>query len=130
MYIQEKKLSDECLGDCLEELESYKVTFNLNQSNELFDDDEAAKKHTLINIRRISLPGQGENWEISEDGRKVLILRGVRLTKKEKFVLRTPEGIRLVIEEYKSGNRSVAKIKAILRDHWKQHYDQLPRTKD
>jgi len=111
------------LGEALEELESYKVTFNLNQSNELFDDAEAAKKHKLINIRRISLPGQGENWEVYEDGRKVLILRGVRLTKREKFVLRTPEGIRLVVEEYKSGNRSVAKIKAILRDHWKQHYD-------
>ena len=123
MYIQNKKLSDECLGEALEELESYKVTFNLNQSNELFDDAEAAKKHKLINIRRISLPGQGENWEVYEDGRKVLILRGVRLTKREKFVLRTPEGIRLVVEEYKSGNRSVAKIKAILRDHWKQHYD-------
>lgn len=123
MYIQDKKLSDECLGEALEELESYKVAFNLNQSNELFDDEEAAKKHKLINIRRISLPRQGENWEISEDGRKVLILRGVRLTKREKCVLRTSEGIRLVVEEYKSGNRSVTKIKAVLRDYWKQHYD-------
>lgn len=121
--IQEKKLSDERLDDDLDELEKCKVPFNLNQSNELYDDEEASKKHKLINIRRVALPRKGENWEISEDGRKVLILRGVRLTKREKSVLKTVEGIRLVVEEYKAGNRSVAKMKAVLREYWKQHYD-------
>ena len=96
------------------------MTFNLNQSNELFDDDEAAKKHKIINIRRVSLPGNGENWEIYDDMQKVFILRGIRLTNREKRVLKTAGGIRLVIEEYKSGNRSVAKIKSILRDYWKE----------
>tara|TARA_Y100000310_G_C20243195_1_gene605597 strand:+ start:92 stop:463 length:372 start_codon:yes stop_codon:yes gene_type:complete len=123
MYTQDKKLSDERLNDEIDEPGKYKVPFNLNQSNELFDDEEAAKKHKLINVRRISLPRMGENWEISEDGRKVLILRGVRLTKRERCVLRTVEGIKLVVEEYKAGNRSVAKMKAVLRDHWKKHYD-------
>ena len=99
------------------------MPFTLSQSNELFDDEEALKKHKLIGIRRVVLPRQGENWEISEDGRKVLILRGVRLTKREKSVLRTVEGIKLVIEEYKSGNRSVAKIKLALRGHWKKNND-------
>lgn len=99
------------------------MSFNLNQSNELFDDEEASKRHRLINIRRISLPRKGENWEISEDGRKILILRGVQLTKRERCVLRTSGGIRLIIEEYKAGNRSITKIKAALREYWKKHYD-------
>ena len=123
MEIQEKKLSDERLDDDLNEPEKQKVSFNLNQSNELFDDEEAAIKHKLINVRRVSLPRKGENWEISEDGRKVLILRGVRLTNREKRVLRTVEGIKLVVEEYKSGNHSVTKMKSVLREYWKQHYD-------
>jgi hypothetical protein len=123
MYTQEMKLSDECLTDEIDEPEKHKVQFNLNQSNELFDDEEAAKRHKLINVRRVTLPRMGENWEISEDGRKVLVLRGVRLTKREKCVLRTADGIKLVVEEYKAGNRSVAKIKAILRDYWKKCYD-------
>lgn len=98
------------------------MTFNLNQSNELFDDDEAAKKHKIINIKRVPLPGNGENWEIYDDMQKVFVLRGIRLTNREKRVLKTADGIRLVIEEYKSGNRSVAKIKGILRDYWRKYY--------
>lgn len=123
MYIQNNKSGDDCYSESLEDLENCKVTFNLNQSNELFDDEEAAKKFKLINIRRVSLPRDGENWEISEDGRKVLILKGIKLTKKERGVLRTAEGMRLVIEEYKSGNRSVSRIKNILRDYWKKYHD-------
>jgi hypothetical protein len=96
------------------------MPFTLNQSNELFDEEAALKRHNVISIRRVSLPRKGENWEISENGRKVLILRGARLTNKEKGVLRTVEGIRLIIEEYKAGNRSVNKIKAILKKHWKK----------
>ncbi len=123
MYIQDKKLSDEYLGCETDESEKYNMPFNLNKPNELFDDEEAAKKHTLINVRRISLPGNGENWEIYEDGRKALLLRGVRLTQREKCVLRTVEGIKLVVEEYKAGNRSIIKMKAILRGYWKKHYE-------
>jgi len=122
MKIQEKKLSDERFDDA-DEFEKNKMSFNLNQSNELFDDEEASKKHKLINVRRIALPRKGENWEISEDGRKVLILRGVKLTKIEKSALRTVGGIKLVVEEFKSGNRSVTKMKAVLRKYWEKQND-------
>ena len=119
MYLQEKNINNECPEE-MDDSESCKMTFNLNQSNELFDDEAAAKKHKLINIRRISLPRNGENWEILEDGRKVLILRGVKLTKREKSALRTVEGIKLVIKEYKAGTRSITKIKTVLRNKWKK----------
>jgi len=111
--------------DNINEHDKFTMTFSLSQSNELFDDDEASKQHRIINVKRVSLPRKGENWEVLDDGRKVLILRGVRLTKREKSVLRTVEGIRIVIEEYKSGNKSVTKIKSKLREHWKKCHDKV-----
>jgi len=108
-----------------ESLDKPPMPFILNQSNELFNDDEALKQHRIINVRRIVLPRNGENWEVLDDGRKVLVLRGVRLTKREKGVLRTVEGIRMVIEEYKAGNSSIAKIKNKLRKYWKEHCDKI-----
>ena len=118
MNIQEKKLNDE-LDES--ELERYNVPFNINQPNELFDDEAAAQKHTLINVRRISLPRKGERWELYENECKIFVLKGTQLTKKERAVLRTIDGINLVIQEYKLGHKSVYKIKAALRHYWKTH---------
>lgn len=95
-----------------------------NQSNELFDDDDYVV-HKLINVKFIRLPNSGEDWEILEDSVVVLTLKGTRLTQREKNVLYTPEGLNIVMSEYKSGNKSVAGIKQKLRDHWKAHYDKV-----
>lgn len=107
------------------EQDKFTMPFTLNQTNELFDDDEASKLHRIINVKRVILPRKGENWEVIDNGRKVLVLRGVRLTKREKSVLRTIEGVRIVIDEYKSGNKSVTKIKNRLREHWKKYHDKV-----
>jgi hypothetical protein len=86
----------------------------LKQSDILFDEDDDIV-YPVLSIRRAKLPKNGEEWEIIEDGKIVLILRGSRFTKKEKNVLRTPEGIKAVLDEYKSGTRSVNKIKNLLK---------------
>ncbi len=95
-----------------------------NQSNELFDDDDNII-HKLINVKFIRLPNSGEDWEILEDSIVVLTLKGTRLTKREKTILYTSEGLNIVIAEYKSGNKSVAGIKQKLRDHWKDQHDKV-----
>lgn len=95
-----------------------------NQNNELFDDDDYVA-HKLINVRRVALPNSGEDWEILEDGIVVLTLKGVRLTKKEKSVLYTPEGLNIVISEYKCGNKSVKGIKNKLRERWQDNHDKV-----
>ena len=88
---------------------------SLRLNNELFDEDEN-KRHPAIRARRISLPKNGEDWEVVKDGEVVFRIRGVRLNKKEKNVLRTPEGMNMLIREYKIGTRSVAKIKHKIKD--------------
>jgi hypothetical protein len=112
----ESKYHDEDHDD-IEKSEStpMKQTVLNNQSNELFD-DESHIVHKLINVKRVGLPRNGESWEILEDDRVVFTLKGVRLTNKEKALLRTVEGIQILMNEYKSGNKSVAGIRRKLKE--------------
>jgi hypothetical protein len=100
----------------IEDIESMsmKQTVLNNHNNELFN-DESYVVHKLINVKRVVLPKNGENWEIIEDGRIIFTLKGVRLTNKEKAMLRTAEGIQLLMNEYKTGNTSVANIRQKLK---------------
>ena len=97
---------------------------SLRVDNELFD-EELHVVHRLISARLIELPNGGESWEISDNDEIVFTVPGVRLTKKEKSVLKTAEGLEMLIREYKEGNKSVARIKAKLREYWKLKNDNL-----
>lgn len=89
--------------------------FNLLKAdNELYIDDSDVP-HTVINAKRVRLPRNGEDWEILEDGDVVLVLKGTRFTKSEKEFLRTVDGMKFLISEYKSGAKSVVKIKAKMK---------------
>jgi len=97
---------------------------SLRVDNELFD-EESHVVHRLISAKLIKLPNGGENWEVSDNDEVVLTIPGVRMTKKEKQVLKTREGLELLMCEYKSGNKSIAKIKAKLKEYWKLKNDNL-----
>jgi hypothetical protein len=97
---------------------------SLRVDNELYD-DESHIVHRLIGAKLIPLPNGGENWEISDNDEVVLVVPGVRLTKREKSVLKTVDGLNILMFEYKSGNKSVAKIKEKLRAHWKIKNDKV-----
>ena len=97
---------------------------SLRVDNELFD-EESHVVHRLIGAKLISLPNGGENWEITDNDEVVLVVPGVRLTKREKNVLKTIQGLNILMHEYKSGNKSIAKIKAKLRAHWKLKNDKV-----
>ncbi len=112
--MNEKYLSDDYLFTELTELNKNKSSLRVD--NELFD-DESNVIHKLIRARRVSLPRGGEDWEIVEDEEVVFTIRGVRLTKKEKEILRTVDGLNLLINEYRSGVKSVAKIKTKLKNY-------------
>lgn len=86
----------------------------LRQNDDLFDEEDNVV-HKLISVKRVALPKNGEDWEIREDDKVVFLLRGVRLTKKERALLKTPEGILALMDEYKQGSRSVNKIKNRLK---------------
>ena len=55
--------------------------FSLNVlriDHELFKDEDNIKQK-LINVKRVNLR-KGEDWEILEDGKVVLLLKGIRFT--------------------------------------------------
>lgn len=81
----------------------------LKKDNELFNEEDYIV-NTVVHARRISLK-KGEDWEILENNRVVLVMKGTRFTNSEKEFLRSVEGMKFLINEYKSGNKSVVKIK-------------------
>jgi|SRR3990172_6419492 len=86
--------------------------FSLNVlriDHELFKDEDNIKQK-LINVKRVNLR-KGEDWEILEDGKVVLLLKGIRFTKPEKDFLRTLDGMKFLISGYKNGIKSVVKFK-------------------
>ena len=86
----------------------------LRQETELFD-DESYIKFPILNVRRLELPNNGEDWEFLQDKTVVFILKGVQLTKKERNYLRTPEGMLFLISGFKQGWNTVTKIKKQLK---------------
>ena len=82
----------------------------LRQNNELFDDEDNVV-HKIIRVRRKKTSSKGEYWEILENDKVVLELKGYRFSNKEKQFLRMPEGIKAIMKLYQEGNYSVSKIK-------------------
>lgn len=120
--VKDKLLSDEIIND---NDDQNKYSFNnTNQNNDLFDDEQNVI-HSIISVKRIRLPKSGENWEILEDGRVKFVLKGIRLTNREKSILYSLDGINLLMREYKSGNKSVVKIKKLLKEFWRKKNDNI-----
>lgn len=86
----------------------------LKTDNELFDDEEYVAQK-IINVKRVNLK-KGEDWEILEDSKVVLTMKGTRFTNLEKEFLRTVEGMKFIIAEYKIGTKTVVKFKEKLKD--------------
>lgn len=78
--------------------------------SELFD-EESNVVHKLINVRRVELPQNGEDWEILEDKKVMFTVKGVKLTKKQRSFLRSIEGISSLMQLYKEGQINMNKIK-------------------
>lgn len=83
---------------------------SLKADNELFNEEDYVAQ-TVINVKRIKLRKGGEDWEVRENNKVVLTMKGTRFSKAEKAFLRTVEGMKFVVDAYKSGNKSVVKIK-------------------
>jgi hypothetical protein len=86
----------------------------LRTDHELFKEDDDVQ-HKVINVRRVNLPHNGEDWELLENGQVVLTLKGVRFTKTERNFLRTIEGMKFIIDGYKAGIKSVVKFKEAMK---------------
>lgn len=82
----------------------------LRQETEFFD-EESYIPQDLINVRRINLPGNGEDWEILKNDEVALTIKGIRFTKKEKEFFRSINGISFLMNGYKNGWNSVSEFK-------------------
>lgn len=87
----------------------------LRADNELFNEEDSSVVHSVINVKRIKLPKNGEDWEILVDGKITVTMKGTRFSTQEKDFLRTVEGMKFLVAEYKKGKKSVVKIKEELR---------------
>lgn len=77
------------------------------------DEDNVANK--VIRIKKFGNPSKGEKWKIFEDTKIVLTLDGIKFTNKEKSYFYTIEGINFLINQYKSGIKTVSGIKKNLK---------------
>jgi hypothetical protein len=85
----------------------------LRTDHELFKEEDDIKQKVL-NIKRIKLPRNGEDWEILEDKKVVLTLKGTRFSKSQREFLRTVNGVKFLMDSYKSDIKSVVKFKKAL----------------
>jgi hypothetical protein len=83
--------------------------------HDLYNDDDNIKEK-LISVRRKNMPKKGEDWEIYEDNKSVLLLKGNRFSNKERDFLRTADGMNFLISGWKKGFKSVLKFKNSLKD--------------
>lgn len=86
--------------------------FNLRTDNELFN-EEAYIPAPVIRAKRVGK--KKEDWQIFEDQKLCLTLKGDKLTNKEKTFLRTVEGMQHLVILYKSGVRNITNIKNHLK---------------
>lgn len=85
----------------------------LRGEHEFYKEEEDIA-YKMITVKRTNLK-KGEDWEISEDKKVTLILKGVRFTNKEKEYMRTVDGMNFIINGYKKGLDSVVKFKKELK---------------
>jgi hypothetical protein len=86
-----------------------------NADNELFHDEDNIPS-IVLRAKRVKLPKKGENWQILENNKIVLLLKGTRFSKKEKTFLYSIEGMKFLVEQYKLGNKNVVKIKKAMKE--------------
>lgn len=108
-----EKYSDTIKEEYVIEEDKFRGLSAIRQESELFDEEENIE-HKLINIKYIELP-KGEDWEILENKIPVLILKGVRFTKKERAFFKTPDGMKFLINGYKKGWKKIVDYKRNLK---------------
>ncbi len=69
----------------------------------------------VIRVKRTGMPNKGEKWRIMENNKVILIVDGVKLSKKEREFLRTATGVLFLINQHKQGIRSFNSLKAEIK---------------
>lgn len=89
---------------------------DLKADNELFQKEKYIPQ-TIINVKRVTSKRETkEDWVIYQDKKVILRLKGNRFSTKEKEFLRTADGMKFIISEYKNGSKSINAFKNKLKE--------------
>lgn len=81
---------------------------------DLFNEEEDVVE-SVVRVKRVRLPNNGENWKIIENNKVMFIVHGAKLSKKEKEYLRIADGFNFLISQYKNGIKSFSSLKKELK---------------
>lgn len=85
---------------------------------DLFNEEEDVVEK-VVRVKRVSLPNKGERWKILENNKTVFIVEGAKISKKEKEYLRSVDGFNFLLNQAKSGIKSLNKLRIELRKNIK-----------
>jgi len=93
--------------------QAFQDTFIYN--NNLFKEEDNVPQK-LISVKLITLPKKsGYDWQILENKKNILLLKGIRFNNEEKKFLMTVGGMKFLISGYKQGWNSVSRFKQELK---------------
>jgi hypothetical protein len=95
------------------------IKFSLSKFDyELFHEEDN-KIEPLIRVKRVNLPGNGENWKIYQNNKLIMTIEGIKFNKAERAFLGTLEGFNLLIHQFKKNNTTVTAIKKEIKSKLK-----------
>lgn len=94
--------------------QNIKYTLSKREDDLYREENNIAGK--VLRVKWIKLPRNGNRWKIVDEHNKVLwIIEGSKLGKKEQTYLRTAEGFNFLIQQFKSGVKSMQGLKLTLK---------------
>ncbi len=107
-----------------EEIKTQNNKYSLSKFEFDLYHEESNVVEKIIRVRRFSLPNKGEKWKIFEDNKVMFIVEGCKLNNKEKYFLRTVDGINFLLEKYKCGIKSFNSLRNELKEKLKNHEEK------
>jgi hypothetical protein len=92
------------------------TTYNLRTTDELFDDQQNIV-YPILRVKRINKPKDNERWEVTSGDEVVVVIKRSSLTNGDAALLYSADGIKFLLDQVKSGNRSAVKIKESLQEY-------------
>lgn len=113
MSIKIKQIYTDQYSDS-EQLSDINKFNSFKHDSELFDEEKYVV-YPIIEIKRFDTR-KLEKWEIKENNKISFTIRSDQLTEKEKKYLRSASGMNLLLELYKTGVRTVSRIKTKIKE--------------
>jgi hypothetical protein len=102
-----------------EEIKDQNNKYNLSKFEFEFYHEEFSKPQPIVRLRRFSAPNKGEKWKIFEDNKVMFTIEGSKLNNKERYFLKTVEGVNFLLNQYKNGIKSFNALKNEIKNHLK-----------